>query len=57
VGYELILAGLPPDAARAFESGLKQHPRSIKLLIVLEQRSSYKGTRQRRYSFSYRPRI
>jgi len=33
VGYELILAGLPPDAARAFESGLKQHPRSIKLLI------------------------
>ena len=33
MGYELVLAGLPADAARAFESGLKQHPQSIRLLI------------------------
>jgi tetratricopeptide (TPR) repeat protein len=33
VGYELILAGLPKDAERAFEAGLKRYPRSQQLLI------------------------
>ena len=34
-GYELILAGLPADAERAFISGVQQAPRSIQLLIGL----------------------
>jgi tetratricopeptide (TPR) repeat protein len=33
VGYELILAGLPQEAARAFEAGLQPFPRSGTLLI------------------------
>lgn len=32
-GYELILAGLPKDAAGAFEAGVNRYPRSIQLLI------------------------
>ena len=32
VGYELILAGMPRDAGKAFRAGLAQHPRSIQLL-------------------------
>jgi tetratricopeptide (TPR) repeat protein len=34
-GYELILAGLPRDAERAFAAGVKRSPRSIQLLIGL----------------------
>jgi tetratricopeptide (TPR) repeat protein len=34
-GYELILAGLPQDAERAFAAGVKRSPRSIELLIGL----------------------
>jgi tetratricopeptide (TPR) repeat protein len=34
-GYELILAGLPQDSARAFQDGLKRYPNSVKLLIGL----------------------
>jgi tetratricopeptide (TPR) repeat protein len=33
MGYELILAGLPAEAANAFRLGLKQHRQSIQLLI------------------------
>ena len=33
VGYELILAGLPADAAGAFTAGLTRYPQSITLLI------------------------
>ncbi len=32
-GYELILAGLPADAAREFEAGLRRYPTSIRLLV------------------------
>ena len=35
VGYELILAGLPKDAVRAFTAGLNRYPRSLQLLIGL----------------------
>lgn len=35
VGYELILAGLPQDAERAFAAGVKRSPRSIELVIGL----------------------
>jgi tetratricopeptide (TPR) repeat protein len=33
VGYELILAGSPAEAAESFQLGLKRYPRSITLLI------------------------
>ena len=33
VGYELILGGLPADAAKAFHIGVQKYPRSITLLI------------------------
>jgi tetratricopeptide (TPR) repeat protein len=32
-GYELILAGKPPEAVRAFQAGLSQYPNSIELLM------------------------
>jgi len=35
VGYELILAGLPKDAERAFQTGATRYPQSIQLLIGL----------------------
>jgi tetratricopeptide (TPR) repeat protein len=35
VGYELILAGLPQDAARAFTAGLNRYPDSMQLMIGL----------------------
>jgi tetratricopeptide (TPR) repeat protein len=34
-GYELILAGSPRDAERAFSAGVKRSPRSLQLLIGL----------------------
>jgi tetratricopeptide (TPR) repeat protein len=33
IGYELILAGLPSQAAVSFQAALRQYPASIKLLI------------------------
>jgi tetratricopeptide (TPR) repeat protein len=35
MGYELILAGVPKDAAAAFEAGVQRYPQSIQLLIGL----------------------